>query len=266
VHLCGVSWYTVVTAGRAWPYLSREWHEVVFAQREDLDVLDNDKLVVVLVEDGAVHNLAQVLLVTLGEEEEGFRIAVGRVAEALAVGILANALENGAYGAGQLRQPLLLLLVRRFLPFAGAFALPMLAVNGGVLAASRPTRPAQAVKVDGGVLGEGALGPARVQRCLRNSTLVEALYIQLAAGRVLLPLLVASVGIRTCRPLGEVAVWTVKVDRLPAAVRRLYGGVEVVPLSPVAGFGRDAERGVAIGKMGGNRFRSEGRRIHGGAL
>ena len=112
-HYCPISW----TA-----YLSGKWHEVVLAQRKDLNVLHDDELIVVLVEDGAIDNLTQVLLVALCEEQEGFGVAVRSVEQALAVGVLANALEDGAHGAGQLRQTLVLLLLGCFLALAGSLA------------------------------------------------------------------------------------------------------------------------------------------------
>src|SRR5690625_1755517 len=83
-------------------YLADKGHEVVLAEAVDLNVLDNDHLVVALVEEGVVDNVLDVDLVALCEEEEGLGVARGRVEEALAVRVLADALEEGAHGAAHL--------------------------------------------------------------------------------------------------------------------------------------------------------------------
>lgn len=49
---------------------------MVLAEREDLDIFHNDQLVVVLVEDSAIDNVAEVLLVALGEEQHSLGIAL----------------------------------------------------------------------------------------------------------------------------------------------------------------------------------------------
>lgn len=87
-------------------HLSGKGHEVVLAQAEDLNVLDNDHLVVALLEDGIVDNVADVLLVALGKVEHGLGVALGRVDDAGAVGVLADALENGADGGLHLLEAL----------------------------------------------------------------------------------------------------------------------------------------------------------------
>jgi hypothetical protein len=102
--------------------LASKGHEMVFAEGKDFNVFDDDQLVVVFVEDGAVDNVAQVLLVTLGEEEHGLGIALGRAQQPFALRVLADALEDGLHGAGQLLQALVILRRRRFQPLAGAQA------------------------------------------------------------------------------------------------------------------------------------------------
>lgn len=86
-------------AGRGDTHLADKGDEVVLAEALDVDVLDDDHLVVALVEEGVVDEVADVDVVATGEEEEGVCIAGGRVDEALAVGVLADALEQGADGA-----------------------------------------------------------------------------------------------------------------------------------------------------------------------
>jgi hypothetical protein len=52
---------------------------MMLAQREYLNVLYNHELVVILVEDGTIHNVAQILFVALCKEEQRFGIPVWRV-------------------------------------------------------------------------------------------------------------------------------------------------------------------------------------------
>jgi hypothetical protein len=52
------------------------------------------------------------LFVALGEEEKGLGVALGRLEQALAVRVLATALEDGAHGVGHALEALLLLLRR----------------------------------------------------------------------------------------------------------------------------------------------------------
>lgn len=67
VHLLFVS-LEASTQGSLLAYLPSEWDKVVLAERVDLNVFDDHKLVVVFVEDGAIYNLAQILLVPFGKE------------------------------------------------------------------------------------------------------------------------------------------------------------------------------------------------------
>ena len=95
---------------------------MVLAQRENFNVLDDDQLVMILVEDGAVDNLAQVLLISLCEKQQRLCVAIRCVQQPLPVWVLSNALEDGSHGAGQLRQTLLLLLVGGLLSLSRSLA------------------------------------------------------------------------------------------------------------------------------------------------
>lgn len=56
VHLLKSAWgATAILPAVA--YLSGKWHEVVLAQREDLDILHYNQLIMVLVEHGAIDDL-----------------------------------------------------------------------------------------------------------------------------------------------------------------------------------------------------------------
>ena len=102
--------------------LAHKGNQMVLAKGEDLDVPHNDELVMVLVEDSTVDDVAQVLFVALCEEEQRFRVAIGCIEQAFAVGVFSDALQHGSHGTGQLGQPLLLLFGGCFLAFAGALA------------------------------------------------------------------------------------------------------------------------------------------------
>lgn len=75
---------------------------MVLALTKDLNVLDNDHLVVALLENGVVDNVANVLLVTLGEEEHGLGVASRGVEDTGPVGVFADAFKDGADGALEL--------------------------------------------------------------------------------------------------------------------------------------------------------------------
>jgi hypothetical protein len=104
------------------PYLSCEWNHVVLAQAENFNVFYNDHLVVSLVEDGVVYDVAHVLLVALGEEEHCLCISCRRVQQALTVRILPNAFQDCPDGALQFVDSLLGLLGAFFESFSSAAA------------------------------------------------------------------------------------------------------------------------------------------------
>lgn len=82
--------------------LACERHQVVLAEREDFNVLHNDKLVVPLVENRIIDNRLDVLLVPLREEQHGLRISIRRPEQALAIRVLTDALENSTDGTRNL--------------------------------------------------------------------------------------------------------------------------------------------------------------------
>ena len=69
----------------------------MLTQRENLNVLDYDQLIVIFMEHCPVDQVAHVLLVPLGEKEHGSRVPLRRTAQPLALRVLTEALENGAY-------------------------------------------------------------------------------------------------------------------------------------------------------------------------
>ena len=81
-------------------YLAGEWHHVVLTERKDLDVLDDDELVVVLVEDGAVDQVSDILFVPLCEEHQCLGISLRRLSQALSFRVFTDAFEDGFDCAG----------------------------------------------------------------------------------------------------------------------------------------------------------------------
>jgi hypothetical protein len=74
----------------------------MLAETEDLDILYNDKLIVVFVKDGTINNVSQILLIAFGKVHHGFRITFGRAMKTLSLRILSDTLEQGADCAGEL--------------------------------------------------------------------------------------------------------------------------------------------------------------------
>lgn len=80
----------------SWTYLSGKRDQMVLAKAKDFNVFDNDQLIVILMEHGAINNVSQVLLVTLGKVHHSFCVTLGRTVEPLPLGVLANAFEECA--------------------------------------------------------------------------------------------------------------------------------------------------------------------------
>lgn len=56
---------------------AEKWKQVVFAEAEELDVLDDNHFVVGHAEGGAVQHVVHVLVIAAGQELQGFFIALG---------------------------------------------------------------------------------------------------------------------------------------------------------------------------------------------
>ena len=75
-------------------HLAEKRQHVVLAQREHLDVPDDHHLVVIHLEQRVAQNLRGILLVSLGEKGQRFLHTLWRRAQAVAIGIFAQAREN----------------------------------------------------------------------------------------------------------------------------------------------------------------------------
>jgi len=76
-------------------HLARERYEVVLTQAGNVDVLDDDHLMVVLIEDGVVDDIPNVLPVALGGTHDCLCIASWSVEEARPIRVFADVLEDG---------------------------------------------------------------------------------------------------------------------------------------------------------------------------
>lgn len=102
--------------------LAGERDEVVLAEREDVNVTDDDHLLVVLGEDGIVDHVNQTLLVSLRHPHERLGVTLRSAEEALTVGVLADTLKNSSEGSSKHLEVLRLLLRRRLETEVGALS------------------------------------------------------------------------------------------------------------------------------------------------
>lgn len=79
---------------------------MMLTQREHLDVLDNDKFIMVLMEDRPIDQISHVLLVTFGEIEHSLGVSLGGFAQTFSLRILSNALQDRPHSSGQFLNPL----------------------------------------------------------------------------------------------------------------------------------------------------------------
>src|SRR6266851_335397 len=76
---------------------AEEWQHVVFAEAEEFDVLNDDHLVVGHAERRAIQDMIQVLVVAAGQVLERFLEALRRLAQAFAIRIFSNELDDLAH-------------------------------------------------------------------------------------------------------------------------------------------------------------------------
>jgi hypothetical protein len=132
---------------------------MMLTHRKDLNILDNNHLIVILMEHSSIHNIPQVLLIPFREEHHGLGVALGRLEEALAVGIFADAFEDRADGAGEFLETCFGFGGGGFEAGAGAGAWGTLLVVMGTRGEGGRTGPAETVEVDCWVLCEGTFRP-----------------------------------------------------------------------------------------------------------
>ena len=73
----------------------------MLAQREDFNILNNDKLIMIFVEDGSINQITDVLFVAFGKVKHGFCIALRRPSQTLSVWIFSYTFQDGRYGSFQ---------------------------------------------------------------------------------------------------------------------------------------------------------------------
>ena len=84
-------------------HLSEKGDHVMLTERKQLDVLHNDHVLDVLVEDGALDHLDQILVVALSKVADRSGRSLWRLEQSLAVHILANAFQNLDVGLAEHR-------------------------------------------------------------------------------------------------------------------------------------------------------------------
>lgn len=102
--------------------LAGERNKMVLAEREDVDVTDNDHLLVILGEDSVVDDVHETLLVSLRHPHERLGVTLRSAEEALTVGVLADTLKNSSEGSSKHLEVLRLLLRRRLETEVGALS------------------------------------------------------------------------------------------------------------------------------------------------
>lgn len=74
---------------------------MMLAQREDLDIFDNDKLIMIFVEDSSIDQITDILLIAFSKVEHGFCIALRRPSQTLSVWIFSYTFQDGRYSSFQ---------------------------------------------------------------------------------------------------------------------------------------------------------------------
>lgn len=102
--------------------LAGEGDKMVLAEREDVDVTDDDHLLVVLSEHGIVDHINKTLLVSLRHPHERLGVTLRSTEETLAVGVLTDTLKDSSESSGEHLKVLCLLLRRRLKTEMGALS------------------------------------------------------------------------------------------------------------------------------------------------
>ena len=95
---------------------------MMLAEGGEINVPHDYHIMLIFLEDGAIDEAAQILFITLCEEEHGFRIALWGFKQTLSVGVFAHALEQRPDGRAHLVEPSRSLLCALFEPFARSAA------------------------------------------------------------------------------------------------------------------------------------------------
>lgn len=74
---------------------------MMLAQREDLDIFDNDKLIMIFVKDSSIDQITDILLIAFSKVEHGFCIALRRPSQTLSVWIFSYTFQYGRYSSFQ---------------------------------------------------------------------------------------------------------------------------------------------------------------------
>lgn len=104
-HLCEACQFGETQYSSIWDiayvHLSSEGYHMMLAQREDLDIFNNDKLIVIFMKDSSVDQITDVFLIAFSKVKHGFCIALRRPSQALSVWIFSYTFQNGGYSSFQ---------------------------------------------------------------------------------------------------------------------------------------------------------------------
>ena len=74
---------------------------MMLAQRENLDIFDDDKLIMIFMKDSSIDQVTDVLLIAFSKVKHGFCIALRRSPQTLSVWIFPYTFEDGGYSSFQ---------------------------------------------------------------------------------------------------------------------------------------------------------------------
>lgn len=83
---------------------------MVLAQREHLDILDDNQLIVIFMENSTVDEIPNILLVSLCEVKHSLGVSLGRLPQSFSLRVLSDAFQNSSHSTGQLLDALFVLL------------------------------------------------------------------------------------------------------------------------------------------------------------
>lgn len=122
---------------------------MVLAKTENLNVLHDNKLIVIFMEDSAVNNVPEVLLIALGKVHHSFCITFGCTMKTLSFRVLSDTLEQSTDCSGELLLTSCGLFGGGFESLACASAYTRVRRENSNRGWLKHTGPAQTVEVNG---------------------------------------------------------------------------------------------------------------------
>lgn len=85
--------------------LSGEGDQMMFAETKDFDIFHDNHLIMVLVEDGVVDNVSDILLIALCEKQHRLRVSRRRIEDTFSVWVFANTFQYGSDSSSHFLEP-----------------------------------------------------------------------------------------------------------------------------------------------------------------